>query len=464
MADKIYKRRRAPASAREGALQVLYAVEEEGAYANLVLDQVLREAPLAKSERALMTELAYGVLRWRLTLDRALEPLLKYPLAELTPWIRNILRLGVYQLLFLDRIPEAAVCNEANKLAHRYGHRGVAGLVNGVLRSFIRQGKKVPCPSPEEDPAENLAVRFSHPQWVVERWLKRYGWEETFALCAANNQPAGNWLRTNTLRLTREGLAALLRQQGLSVVESARVPEGLRVDNLTSWRELQDKSPGNGLNFYIQDESSMAVAHALSPLPGETVIDACAGVGGKTTHLAQLMRDQGRILAFDVHAHKLAVLSSTAAKMGISIIEEYELDARLLHERWGGQADRVLVDAPCSALGVLRRRPDVRWRREEQDIEELSRLQKEILAAAGRCVREGGVLVYTACTLEPEENEEAVEALLASQPFVYDDLNPCFPGRGWTEDDRQQMKRGFFYLFPHRHGTDGFFIARLRRF
>lgn len=460
MAEKSYKRRRAVSSAREGALQVLYAVEEEGAYANLVLDQVLREASLAKSERALMTELTYGVLRWRLTLDRALEPLLKYPLPELTPWIRNILRLGIYQLLFLDRIPEAAVCNEANKLAHRYGHRGVAALVNGVLRSFIRQGKRLRFPSPEEDAVENLAVRFSHPHWVVERWLKRYGWEETSALCQANNQPAANWLRTNTLQTTRQELASWLQARGFDVVMSTRVPEGLRVDNLTSWRQLLEK---DSLPFYVQDESSMAVAHALSPSPGELVIDACAGVGGKTTHLAQLMENRGKVVAIDIYPHKLELLSSAAAKMGIRIIERHQLDARLLPEQWENQADRVLVDAPCSALGVFRRRPDVRWRRKESEIKELSGLQKEIIAAAGRCVRRGGVLVYSTCTLEPEENEEVITWFMQSRPFVCEDLNPCFTGSGWTAEDRRGMKRGFFYLLPHRHDTDGFFIARLRR-
>lgn len=450
----------APRSAREGALQVLYAVEVEGAYANLVLDRLLREAPINALERSLLTELVYGTLRWRNTIDWALERLVKKGVEGLTPWMRNLLRLSAYQLLFLDRIPPAAVCNEGTKLAHRYGHRGVAGLVNGVLRNLSRQGKELPFPRPEDDPVKHLAVRWSHPEWMVERWLKRYGFSAARSLCQVNNQPAPHWVRANTLRQDTDELARLLELQGLKVGRSGRVEEGLKLCGEISYADMAAHREGR---FYIQDESSMLVAHALAPLAGSRVVDACAGPGGKTSHFAQLMRDSGEIRAFDIHRHKLALVESTCRRLGISCVKTEVLDARSLPGGLAGWADQVLVDAPCSGLGVIRRRPDLRWRKNADEVKELSVLQKDILSAASSCVRPGGALVYSTCTLEPEENEDVVNWLTGRTGFYLEDLNPYLPGEGWTEEDRRLMKRGYLTLLPHVHGSDGFFIARLRR-
>lgn len=448
-----------PHSAREGALQVLYAVEVEGAYANLVLDQLLREAPLNALERSLLTELVYGTLRRRNTVDWALERLVKPGLDSLTPWIRNLLRLSAYQLLFLDRIPAAAVCNEGTKLAHRYGHRGVAGLVNGVLRNLARQGGNLPFPAVGDDPVKHLAVCCSHPEWIVRRWIGRYGLEDTRSLCQVNNQPAPHWVRTNTLMQTPEELAELLTQRGLEVHRSRLVDEGLRLTGDINYSEIPAHREGR---FYIQDESSMLVAHALAPEPGARVIDACAGPGGKTTHIAQLMKDRGEILAFDVHQHKLTLLEASCRRLGIKCVKVEINDARRLPGELEGWADLVLVDAPCSGLGVLRRRPDLRWRKSPEEIGRLSQLQKEILLAAASSLRPGGVLVYSTCTLEPEENEDVVEWAAEKHGLRLEDLNPYLGGKGWSEEDRQKMRRGYLYLLPHVHGTDGFFISRLR--
>jgi 16S rRNA (cytosine967-C5)-methyltransferase len=471
MLNKKQYRRANPSSARAGALHVLYAVEVEGAYANLVLDQLLREVPFAKSDRSFLTELVYGTLRWRGTVDWILNQVVRSGLDRLTPWIRNILRLGVYQLLFMNKIPPSAVCNEGTNLAKRYGHQGVARLVNGVLRSVARRGQDWEYPDPQEKPVEHIAARYSHPEWMVERWLKRYGQEETIALCLANNQPAVNSIRTNTLRLSVEELIQRLQTEGVEVEASRLIPEGLRLKRLSAYTSLA--AFGQGL-FQVQDESSMLAGYGLGPLPGTRVIDACAAPGGKTTHLAQLMKNQGEILAFDLHGHKIGLVQENCRRLGVNIVRTSVMDARELPGLWSGWADFVLVDAPCSGLGVLRRRPDARWHKNPGQIRELASLQSQILTAASQCLRPGGTLLYSTCTLEPEENEGIVRHFLAAgtdilsslnKPGKYclEDLSQFLPFIPWREEDRNQIEKGYLTLLPHIHGTDGFFLARLRR-
>lgn len=435
-------------------------MEVEGAYANLVVDRLLREAPLDQKERSLFTELVYGTLRWRKTVDWVLAPLVRAGLEELTPWIRNLLRLSAYQLLFLDRIPPSAAGSEAVKLAYRYGHRGVAGLVNGVLRSLSRQGREWQPPHAEEDPVAHLAVRCSHPEWMVERWLTRYGFAGAEALCLSNNQPAPFWVRANTLKQPPAELAGELRSCGVEVEPSRLAEEGLKLDGDVNFAALPAHREGR---FYIQDESSMLAARALAPRPGMRVVDACAGPGGKTTHIAQLMEDVGEIRAFDVHEHKLSLVNVNCRRLGVTCVTTELKDAVTLPGPLAGWADRVLVDAPCSGLGVLRRRPDLRWRKDPAEIAQLSQLQRSILQAAARCLKPGGVLVYSTCTLEPEENEEVVEWAVRHAGLRLDDLSPHLDAPGWTEEDRRLLRRGYLTLLPHVHGTDGFFIARLRR-
>lgn len=463
---------------------MLYAVEVEKAYANLALDQLLSEVSLSKADRGFMTELVYNTLRWRNTIDWVLVQVLKVKKDKLTPWIRNILRLGVYQLLFMDRIPAAAVCNESTNLAKHYGHSGVANLVNGVLRNIARQGQNWDYPDCSKDPVKHVAVCYSHPEWVVERWINRYGLEETIALCQANNRPSINSIRVNTLRISPEELAFRLQEEDIEVEKSKLIPEGLRLKQIPAFRKL--KTYSHGL-FQIQDESSMLPAYGLNPLPGSQVVDACAGPGGKTTHLAQLMKNQGQIIALDLYGHKIELIRENCFRLGINIVKPFVKDARELPGSWKGWADYVLVDAPCSGLGVLRRRPDARWRKDPQQLQELPALQLEILQAASQCVRPGGVLLYSTCTLEPEENEEVIQTFLrgkeaeklkdnpkgidksnnynaTSNCFYLEDLTDYLPFKVWRKEDQFQVEKGQLTLLPHIHETDGFYLARLRRY
>ncbi len=445
-------------TARELALQILKAVEEEGAYANLALNKWMERYQPGKLDRAFATEITYGVLRNLNTIDWVLAHFLKQPLAAQTAWIRNILRMGTYQILFMPRVPDSAACNESVELAKKYGHAGAAKFVNGVLRNIARQQNDLDYPDPETDPVNYIALKHSHPTWLVERWLKEFGFEQTVALCQANNRPALNTIRTNTLKITRPDLIRRLAEEGVEARESQYVPEGLHINGFLSYRSLDSFKEGL---FQVQDESSMLVAHALNPASGAKVLDVASAPGGKTTHVAQLMGDSGEIIAVDIHSHKLELIKENCVRLGITSIHGLVEDARDLPQKYSGWADYVLVDAPCSGLGVLRRRPDSRWRRDPCQLPGVVRLQKDILQAAGRCLRPGGVLIYSTCTITREENLGVVEDFLAGNPeFIMGDLRQVLPP---GLDQEPTAEKGYLQLLPHIHGTDGFFIARLRK-
>ncbi len=449
------------ASAREVALLVLHAVEEEGAYTNIALNRVLEGQNLNKLDRNLATELAYGSLKKRGKLDWVLAKFLSRPIEKLDSWIRDILRLGIYQLLFLDRIPVSAACNEGVNLAKIYGHQGTAGLVNGVLRNIERNIKTLEFPKPEEDLVEYLIVNYSHPRWLIEKWLKELGQEATVALCMANNEIPPLIVRTNLLKLDREQLMATLDAEGMITSPTQYVAEGVVVKEMFALNKLASYRQGL---FQVQDESSMLVGRIVNPHPGQTVLDICSAPGGKTTHLAQLMQNQGKIIALDLHPHKLKLVEENCQRLGVNIVETKTFDARELPAEWATAADCVLVDAPCSGLGVLRRRPEIRWRKDCAQLAELATLQKELLTKAAACVKPGGTLVYSTCTITPEENQFVMEYFNANHPeFKQVDLTPYLPEALRLEGIDNQASQGYLQLMPHLHGTDGFFIARWER-
>lgn len=443
-------------SARELALKVVRAVEDEGAYANLAMNKVLEKYQPEKLDRAFATELAYGTLRTLNTLDWVLSQFVKKPLTSQTSIVRNILRISVYQLMFMDRVPPSAACNEGTEMARRHGHAGVVKFVNGVLRSVARRVNELKFPELEDNPVEHITLRYSHPAWMVERWLKEFGQEETIALCQANNGAAPNTVRCNTLKTGRKELAERLREEGLDVTETRYAPEGLHIEGFLSLGSMASFREGL---FQVQDESSMLAGRALSPEPGARVIDSCSAPGGKTTHLAQLMDNRGLILAADIHPHKLALIKENCRRLGINIVEEITGDARELPEELHNSADFVLADAPCSGLGVLRRRPDARWRKVPGQLPAIVELQARILEGAARCLKAGGVLVYSTCTITHEENLGQVENFLSGHPeFSPQDLTPLLPKE---LDHDNTMSRGYLQILPQRHGMDGFFIARM---
>lgn len=443
-------KKRSISSAREVALWVLQDVWSEKAYANLSLSKWLGQARLQSADRRLATELAYGTVKAHGTLNWILSHYLKRSLSKTDPLVANILRLGVYQIVYLDRIPDSAAVNEAVKLAKQYAHPGAAGFVNAILRSYIREPQRILWPDPLKNPARSIALQEWHPEWLVERWLNQIGLEETRALCQINNQHPPLVFRTNTLKIQRDLLVERMRLAGMSCEMSTRVPEAIICqpggeDPLQFLRE--------GL-CQAQDESSMLVAHVVNPQPGNVIIDACAAPGGKTTHIAALMQNSGKILALDIHDHKLQLIHDNATRLGIHCIKTWQMDAQKMHERFFELADCVLVDAPCSGLGVLRRRPDLRWRLDQTE-GDLPELQKAILSSAAKCVKPGGCLVYSTCTLSEIENEKNIEWFLQHYPeFHLDRTGDYLP---------LPQPQSMVTLWPQRDEMDGFFIARMVR-
>jgi len=452
-------KRRPAESAREAALQVVYRVMEEGAFASLALNEILQDARINTQDKSLATELAYSTIKAWQTLDWVLGLFIKKPLNKMPPWIRCLLRLGAAQLLFIDRIPAWAAINETVELAKKYGHRGTVSLVNGVLRNLDRKKEKIPYPDAASDPAGYLALRYYHPLWLVTRWLNEFGYRETESLCRINNEPAPLIVRANTLKTGIDELIKRLREEGAVSKRCRFSPEGLIVEDLGS----VEASPSfqEGL-FYVQDEASQLVSHALKPLPGAKVIDVSAAPGGKTTHLAQLMENRGLILAGDIHPGRLEMIKENCRRLGIECVETVQIDAREWGSRYPEVAEYLLIDAPCSGLGVLRRRPDARWRKELNQIGEMSQLQLEILMGASKALKPGGILVYSTCSIAREENQEVIRKFLEQDPYFkmvsLEHINTLLPA-----DLKEDTRKGWLQFLPQRHGTDGFFIARLKK-
>lgn len=437
--------------AREVAVRALERVEAAASFADIALDHELAARPLSPRDAALAMELVYGTLRWQRYLDWILAPHSRRRLETLDARVRVILRMTAYQIALLDRVPTFAAVNDAVTLTPRTP--GVKPFVNAVLRSFARRAPREREPAVPRDPVEALATRCSFPTWLAARWVARFGRAEAEALMRASNERPPLTLRANALRTTRDALAErLATEEGLAVRPTRHAPEGLVVGPggaPASWRAFGDGS------FAVQDEASMLVGRLLAPEPGATVADVCAAPGTKTTHIAELMADRGRVLAFDREPERLARVREAAARLGITVVDARAGAVDALAPGFRDACDAVLVDAPCSNLGVLRRNPEVKWRRQPSDLGPASRQQSEILAAAGTMVKPGGRLVYATCSLEPEENEAVVSAFLRARPeFAIDPPDkfvlPLDPD-GWLR------------CRPDRHGTDGFAAVRFHR-
>ncbi len=443
-------------NSRQLALLILREIERQGAYTDIALDRAFKHTHLNPSDRALVTELVYGIVRRRRTLDALIDQLGKKSAQQQPPNLRLILQIGLYQLRYLSQIPPSAAVNTSVELTKENKLQRLSGVVNGILRQYIRlsQTQENPLTLPD-NPIKKLGILFSFPDAIIELWLQQLGQDTTAQLCDWFNQPPNLDLRINPLTTTLETVEAHLQQANLEVMRLNNVPQGLRLKGKTG---AIKQLPGFKEGWWtVQDSSAQLVTHLLDPHPSDVVIDACAAPGGKTTHIAELMEDRGTILACDRTPSRLKKLQANAQRLHLNSIKIVPGDSRQF-DQFTAIADRVLLDAPCSGLGTLHRHPDIRWRYTPENGQQLSTLQQELLERVATWVKPKGVLVYATCTLNGLENQLIIQKFLnthsnwqielpSSDSFLFSLANPS----GWIQ------------ILPHQHQMDGFFMVKLKK-
>ncbi len=437
---------------RETAFHSLLTICKDDGYSNIVVSRTIQKGDMNDRDRRFYTELVYGTVRCLNYLDWIIGKLSSRTINKLDPVCLVILRMGLYQIFRMSKIPESAACNEAVKMARRFGNRGMAGFVNALLRNSIRRRLEFQIPDLSENAPLHLSLTYHQPVWLVKKWIHDYGTDDTVRICQYFDSIPDLCLRTNTQRISRDELLQQLSKRGLQAVAASFSPEGIYLKDNPGIQSLQEIHDGLAL---IQDEPSQLVAHALDPQPHEVIFDVCAAPGGKTTHIAALAGPDTTVYGCDIYEHKLKLIESNARALHLTNVRTLLQDACTIGDKYREKADRVLVDAPCSGLGVLHRKLDLRWRKRAEDLQKLPVLQSRILESAAACVRPGGVLVYSTCTMNDGENSQVIQQFLqAHQEFKAENLgNLC----GLSQPGP------FIQLLPQKDELDGFFIARLRK-
>lgn len=439
---------------REVALDILLQIEKNQAYSNLLLNQSIKKENVNEKDVGLLTEIVYGTIQRKNTLDYYLTHFVKGGLKKLDLWVLVLLRLSLYQIIYLDRVPERAVVHEAVELAKKKGHKGITAMVNGTLRSFLRQG--IPPIESIKDPLEKLAIKYSHPKWLIERWVDQFGEEKMRNICEINSIPPEVTARVNRIKSSnREEVIESLQKEGISSELGELSKEAIKVKKGT----LPNTSLYKDGLLTIQDESSMLVARALDPHPSMKVLDSCAAPGGKTTHIAEIMNNEGEIYALDLHEHKIKLINEQANRLNLSIIKTRATDSRKATEIFENESfDRILVDAPCTGLGVIRRKPDIKWQKRPEEIERITTIQKDILASVASLLKKGGRLVYSTCSIDASENVQIVKWFL--EKHLDFQVDPSLEDR-LPDKVKHLYSEGMVQLLPSDFNTDGFFIASL---
>ncbi|MFD2925473.1 16S rRNA (cytosine(967)-C(5))-methyltransferase RsmB [Halobacillus naozhouensis] len=439
---------------RESALHLLTRIGEQGGYSHVLLDQEMNKRSLSNKDGALLTEIVYGTLQNKRKIEFQIQLYIAKQ-KKIKPWVKWLLYMSVYQMLYLERVPDHAVIHEAVEISKTRGHKGIASFMNGVLRNVQRKG--VQDPSTIDNKVERLAIETSHPTWLVSRWVEQYGWELTAGMCTQNLKRLPMSVRIQPLRISRAEAMAELKERGITGKESVLSSQGLLIEE---GRIIDDRLLTEGY-LTVQDQSSMLVAEMMDLKPGLTVLDACSAPGGKTTHIAEKMEDQGSVIAYDLHDKKAKLVDDKAMLLQLQSIEAKQADSRRLHELHKNESfNRILLDAPCSGLGVMRGKPDIKYHKNESDIIALRNIQDELLDSVAPLLQVGGKLVYSTCTVDRHENEQAVEHFLQQHPEF--EIDPAFAG-SLPEELQDSVGHTEFglQLFPQQWDTDGFFLTRM---
>lgn len=436
------------ADARLTVLKLLLKMENSNSYSNILLNSVLCEQELSARDRAFAAALFYGVTERKMTLDYIITQNSKVPFNKIQPEAAAILRMGLYQLLYMPSVPDSAAVNESVSLCKKNKLFGAQGFVNALLRNFIRNGKVVDYSSLE--PVKRLSVEYSCPEWIARKFINEYGEDKAIKALSASLGAPPLFARVNTTKTDEEGLVAMLKKEGVTATVFSALPACVKLEDVGNIEQLQSFKEGF---FHVQDISSQLCCLTLRPILNETVLDICAAPGGKTFTMAELMGNHGRVISMDLYEQRVGLIKSGAERLGLGIVEPRVNNATMFCEELP-LADRVLCDVPCSGLGVIRRKPEIKYK-DEHEFDELPKLQKHILEISARYVKTGGTLVYSTCTLSKAENEDVVTAFVAE----HSEFSPIVQPVPYEGADNSYMRT----YFPDENGGDGFFTASFRR-
>lgn len=442
-------------TSRDLALEVLYYCNREGMFAHKALATASMRAKPAASVRKSATEIAFGAIRRMLALDYAIAKTSGRTLGEIDPLLADILRIASYQIVYMRSEAGYAVVDSAVEQAKKLAHKSASGFVNAVLRKMTAPGFTAPLPDRAADPALWLSVSESHPRWMVDDWIARFGFDRAFTMCRYDNEAPPASIRRNSMKASASDLASMLLDAGMESEPGSLSPYALV---LKSWEDVTSNPKFSEGYYSVQDQSSMLVAEVLDLLPGETVLDICSAPGGKACHAAEIMNDRGRVVAADSNAPRLELVNDNARRLGLKSVETVVADARTIHSKYEGAVDAVIADLPCSGLGVLSRRPDARWRKDAKQAKSLAEAGASMLDSAAKCLKIGGRMAFSTCTVSVEENENQLRSFLDRHPG----FGPV-PIRRLEELGYSSPGSGYAQLLQGVHGSDGFFISLISR-
>lgn len=446
---------------REIALKTLYKIDKEKAYSNIVLNEMIKQnkGKLQDRDISLITEIIYGTTTWRLTLDEIIKKYSKIKLKKISTWILNILRMGVYQIIFLDKIPKSAAVNESVELAKRYGHKSSSNFVNAILRKVNKEDY-------EElfnikDDIERISKTYSIPIWVLQKLTEKLEIQDIEEIAKASNLKPKISIRINNLKTSKENLIKKLEKRNIKI-EEGLLEDFLILENIKNLEEIPEFKQGE---FTVQDETAGLIAIVLEPDKNDIILDACSSPGGKTTYLAEMMENKGKITAWDIHEHRTKLVEKTAKRLEITNIEVEVNDATIYNEKYKEKFDKILLDVPCLGIGVLKRKPDIKWQKEEKDIEEISKTQKQILKNCSQYLKKGGKLVYSTCSILKEENEDIINEFLENNKnFEIEKIDLSKNDKIIDKEFFKKYQKDDKYLQVYQNDyTDGFFICKLTK-